>query len=252
MPLAGRLAARRPRARLLQPEFRVRLRPIESPRARSLTTDRNPTDDRVWLGSKRPGWYWTLSVQSTRPIFSWCTATPTSPTGPMPGRRNRRQPRPRDGSAMAGRSGREVDRPPTLRRHPGRGGGLSLAMVDGKRQLELGWALLRTAGRQGFATEIGRAGLDYAFGVLGHNEVVSFTEVHNRTSPAVMERLGMTFVKIIYERGVIEGCDGIHAAAPFALYRLRRDDAAPPPAAGSPASGRSSRRAPRRSETGSE
>jgi len=104
-------------------------------------------------------------------------------------------------------------------------------MVDGKRQLELGWALLRTAGRQGFATEIGRAGLDYAFGVLGHNEVVSFTEVHNRTSPAVMERLGMTFVKIIYERGVIEGCDGIHAAAPFALYRLRRDDAAPPPAA---------------------
>jgi RimJ/RimL family protein N-acetyltransferase len=110
-------------------------------------------------------------------------------------------------------------------------GGLSLAMVDGKRQLELGWALLRTARRQGFATEIGRAGLDYAFGVLGHNEVVSFTEVHNRASRAVMERLGMTFVKIIYERGLVEGRDGIHAAAPFALYRLRREDAAPPPAA---------------------
>jgi len=104
-------------------------------------------------------------------------------------------------------------------------------MVDGKRQLELGWALLRTARRQGFATEIGRAGLDHAFGVLGHNEVVSFTEVHNRTSPAVMERLGMTFVKIIYERGLIEGHDGIHDGAPFALYRLRREDAVLPRAA---------------------
>jgi RimJ/RimL family protein N-acetyltransferase len=110
-------------------------------------------------------------------------------------------------------------------------GGLSLAIVDGKRQLELGWALLRTARRQGFATEIGRAGLDYGFGVLGHNEIVSFTEVHNHASSAVMERLGMTFLKIIYERGLIEGHDGIHDAAPFALYRLGREDAALPPAA---------------------
>jgi RimJ/RimL family protein N-acetyltransferase len=67
--------------------------------------------------------------------------------------------------------------------------------------------------------------------VLGHSEVVSFTEVHNSASRAVMERLGMTFVKIIYERGLIEGRDGIHAAASFALYRLRREYAAPPPAA---------------------
>ena len=94
-----------------------------------------------------------------------------------------------------------------------------------------GWALIGTARRQGFATEIGRAGLDYAFGVLGHNEVVSFTEVHNHASRAVMERLGMTFVKIIYERGLIEGHDGIHDGAPFALYRLRREDAVLPRAA---------------------
>ena len=38
-------------------------------------------------------------------------------------------------------------------------------------------------------------------------------------------------VKIIYERGLIEGRDGIHVAAPFAMYWLRREDAAPPPAA---------------------
>ena len=111
-------------------------------------------------------------------------------------------------------------------------GGLSLAMVDGRQRLELGWALLSAARRQGFATEIGRAGLDYGFGVLGHDEVVSFTEVQNRASRAVMERLGMTFVKIIYERGLIEGRDGIHDGAPFALYRLRREDADLRPGAG--------------------
>ncbi len=108
-------------------------------------------------------------------------------------------------------------------------GGLSLAVVDGKRRLELGWALLSSARGQGLATEIGRAGLDYGFGALDRDEVVSFTEVHNRASRAVMERLGMTFVKIIYERGLVEGRDGIHDDAPFALYRLRRADAAVPP-----------------------
>jgi RimJ/RimL family protein N-acetyltransferase len=107
-------------------------------------------------------------------------------------------------------------------------GGLSLATVDGKRQLELGWALHSAARGQGFATEIGRAGLNYAFDVLGHDEVVAFTEVHNRASRAVMERLGMAFLKIIYHRGLIEGQHGIRDHAPFALYRVRREDAALP------------------------
>jgi hypothetical protein len=46
-----------------------------------------------------------------------------------------------------------------------------------------------------------------------------------------MERLGMTFLEIIYERGLIEGRDGIHDAAPFALYRLCCEEAALPSAA---------------------
>jgi RimJ/RimL family protein N-acetyltransferase len=107
-------------------------------------------------------------------------------------------------------------------------------MVDGKRQLELGRALLQRGRRQGFATEIGRAGLDYAFGVLGHNEVVSFTEVHNSASRAVMETVRYDLRQDHLERGLIEGRDGIHDGAPFALYRLRREDAAPPPAAEAP------------------
>jgi RimJ/RimL family protein N-acetyltransferase len=103
-------------------------------------------------------------------------------------------------------------------------GGLSLADVDGRRQLELGWILLTAARGQGFATEMGRAGLDYGFDVLGRDEIVSFTEVHNRASRAVMERLGMTFDKIIYSRGLIEGREGLHDNAPFALYRLAREE----------------------------
>lgn len=104
-------------------------------------------------------------------------------------------------------------------------GGLSLADIDGKRQLELGWILLSAARGQGLATEIGRAGLDFGFNVLGRDEIVSFTELHNRASRAVMERLGMTFDKIIHVRGLIEGREGLHDNAPFALYRLTREEA---------------------------
>lgn len=74
-------------------------------------------------------------------------------------------------------------------------GGPSRVVVDGTLQLELGWALLFEHWGKGYATEIGRAGLDFAFSELGEEEVVAFTEPHNVRSRAVMERLGMTFVK---------------------------------------------------------
>jgi RimJ/RimL family protein N-acetyltransferase len=106
-------------------------------------------------------------------------------------------------------------------------GGLSLSVVDGVRQLELGWALLGSARGRGYATEIGRAGLDFAFDVLGHDHVVSYTEVHNRASRAVMERLGMQLIKIIYASGLVSGRDGVHDDAPFALYRLDRGERSP-------------------------
>ena len=64
----------------------------------------------------------------------------------------------------AGRTGRNV--PDTAGRGSGRGdrraGGTGM---DGGR-LELGWALVESARGRGLATEIGRAGLDFAFGTL--------------------------------------------------------------------------------------
>ena len=74
-------------------------------------------------------------------------------------------------------------------------GGLSRQRVDGVDRLEVGWVLHRRFWGMGYATEIGQAGLDMAFGELGADEVVAFTEVRNRRSRAVMERLGFDYRK---------------------------------------------------------
>lgn len=98
-------------------------------------------------------------------------------------------------------------------------GGLSRRVVDRELRLELGWTVRDAQRGQGYATEIGAAGLAFAFETLGCDEVVAYTEVHNRASRAVMERLDMEFVKVIWERGLIDGQEGVHEHAPFALYR---------------------------------
>lgn len=90
-------------------------------------------------------------------------------------------------------------------------GGLSYAEVAGARRLEIGWAVRQRFWGLGYASEIGRAGLAFAFDDLGAAEVVSFTETYNRRSRAVMERLGFCY-----------DCEIMHREEPFALYVLRR------------------------------
>jgi mutator protein MutT len=85
-------------------------------------------------------------------------------------------------------------------------------------RLELGWTLLEPFRGQGYATEIGRAGLDFAFTTLGARSVVALTERHNTTSRAVMERLGMTYAGEISTEGLVEGSTALHPHAPFAVY----------------------------------
>jgi RimJ/RimL family protein N-acetyltransferase len=58
-------------------------------------------------------------------------------------------------------------------------------------RLEVGWVVSSDQLGQGFATEIGRAGMDFARTALGARAVCAFTEVGNAASRAVMERLGM-------------------------------------------------------------
>jgi RimJ/RimL family protein N-acetyltransferase len=101
------------------------------------------------------------------------------------------------------------------------GGGLGegrLGAVWMGDRLEVGWALLGSARGQGFATELGRSALDLAFGELGARAVIAFTERHNMGSRAVMERLGMAYAGEIQTDGLVEGREGVHPDAPFAVY----------------------------------
>jgi [ribosomal protein S5]-alanine N-acetyltransferase len=92
-------------------------------------------------------------------------------------------------------------------------GGLSRVQLAGQERLEIGWALLRPFWGQGYATEIGRAGVAFAFEELGADEVVAYTETRNARSRAVMERLGFR-----YSHDFIFEADGV----PCALYILTR------------------------------
>jgi RimJ/RimL family protein N-acetyltransferase len=98
--------------------------------------------------------------------------------------------------------------------------------------LEIGWALRREFRGRGYAAEIGRAGLAFAFDVLGARAVVSCTVRHNVRSRAVMERIGMRYAGEIRSRGLVDGVDGEQDGAPYAVcVLLRREWAAGSPVA---------------------
>lgn len=100
-------------------------------------------------------------------------------------------------------------------------GGLSLKNIAEKERLEVGWTVRSNLWGQGYAAEIGRAGIAFGFDELKADEIVAFTERHNTRSRAVMERLGMRYVGEIMDRGLVEGRDGVHDQASFALYALQ-------------------------------
>jgi RimJ/RimL family protein N-acetyltransferase len=90
--------------------------------------------------------------------------------------------------------------------------------------LEIGWALRRPFWGRGYASEIGHAGLAFAFDVLGVQAVVSCTVRHNWRSRAVMDRIGMRYAGEIRSRGMVEGVDGERDDAPYAVCVLLRTD----------------------------
>jgi RimJ/RimL family protein N-acetyltransferase len=110
-------------------------------------------------------------------------------------------------------------------------------------RLELGWTVRSELWGQGYATEIGRAGLAFAFEDLEAEEVVAFTERHNRRSRAVMERLGMRQVGELRARGLVEGRVGVHDGAPFSLYAQAAGSPGPADDLNEPNAARASRAA---------
>ena len=93
-------------------------------------------------------------------------------------------------------------------------GGLAPYSLDGLATYEVGWIVHPDRWGQGYATEMGMAGLEFAFNELGAREVVAFTLPHNARSRAVMDRLGMR-----YDREIV------HAGMGHVLY-VRRNPAA--------------------------
>jgi [ribosomal protein S5]-alanine N-acetyltransferase len=89
-------------------------------------------------------------------------------------------------------------------------GGIQHTTLEGQDVLEVGWCLVPARWGHGYATELGRAGLELAWG-LGRAEVVAFTLPHNSASRAVMHRLGMVYAR-----------ECVHAGLPHALYVVGR------------------------------
>jgi len=86
--------------------------------------------------------------------------------------------------------------------------------------VEIGWRVAAAHWGQGYATEAARAVLAHAWGVLGLDDVVSFTTAGNDRSRAVMARLGM-------RRDPADDFDhpGLppgHVLRPHVLYRIAR------------------------------
>ena len=69
--------------------------------------------------------------------------------------------------------------------------GLTWQQWDGRRVLEVGYLFRRSAWHQGYATEAARACRDYAFFVLGAEEVFYIIRDNNLPSRRVAERNGM-------------------------------------------------------------
>jgi RimJ/RimL family protein N-acetyltransferase len=72
---------------------------------------------------------------------------------------------------------------------------------EGWPGLEVGWGLARHAWGQGYATEAGRAAIEWAWKVLDAPRLISVIDPENRASMRVAERLGLRPVRRDTVRG---------------------------------------------------
>lgn len=88
-------------------------------------------------------------------------------------------------------------------------GGIKHAIVESRDEIELAYAIAFDSQRNGFATEISLAALNFAFNDLHLDRIVGFTLPHNKASRRVMEHCGFT-----YDRDIV------HGGLPHVLYVL--------------------------------
>jgi RimJ/RimL family protein N-acetyltransferase len=90
--------------------------------------------------------------------------------------------------------------------------------------LELGWAVRGEFQGRGYASEIGRAGLSFAFDALDAQAVVSCTVRHNTRSRAVMQRIGLRYAGEVRSPGLVEETPEEQPDAPYTVCVLLRSD----------------------------
>jgi RimJ/RimL family protein N-acetyltransferase len=90
-------------------------------------------------------------------------------------------------------------------------GRVGLWRPEGWPGLELGWKLARHAWGHGYATEAGRAAMEWAWSVLGTPRLISLIHPDNTRSVRVAERLGLRFLR-----------DDTLAGGPVAVFGIER------------------------------
>jgi len=85
--------------------------------------------------------------------------------------------------------------------------------------VEIGWRLAYAQWGKGYATEGARAALEFGFGPLGLDEIVSFTAARNARSRVVMTKIGMT--RDPKDDFLHPRISADHPLAPHVLYRIR-------------------------------
>jgi [ribosomal protein S5]-alanine N-acetyltransferase len=92
-------------------------------------------------------------------------------------------------------------------------GGLGRVVVEGRPEVEVGYAVRASHWGRGIATAIAEMSLDVGFHTVGLSRVVSFTLPFNLRSRRVMEKAGL-----LYERDVV------YAGMPHVLYAVTPGD----------------------------
>ena len=92
-------------------------------------------------------------------------------------------------------------------------GRVGLWRPEGWPGLELGWKLARDAWGQGYATEAGRAAMEWAWSVLGAPRLISLIHPENARSRRVAERLGFELLR-----------EDTLAGGPVAVFGIERPE----------------------------
>lgn len=79
--------------------------------------------------------------------------------------------------------------------------GITMQLIDGEEQPEIGYHIRRDLWGQGYATEAAQACKDYAFNVLHLKEVFSYMRSENIASRKVAENIGMALRKEYLNKG---------------------------------------------------